>query len=117
MNATRSANHRIPASAALSPQRLARENRQFAGTFGVSAGASDHGCVPGFLDTATGQTYRSRFANGSPAPVHVLDGLPDHLVEARLASGQVTSVRASVVCGFVSGGRFYTREEAKRCLA
>ncbi len=116
MNA-RSVDHQTSTAAALSPRQLVRENRLYAGTDGVSAEAGHHGCVPGFLDTASGQTYRSRFATGLPAPMHLLDGLPDDLIEARSANGRAIKVRASVVSGFLSGGCFLTREEAKQRLA
>ena len=52
-----------------------------------------------------------------PAPVHLLDGLPEEVVVARHPCGRVEKVKASVVSGFVREARFYTREEAARCLA
>lgn len=63
--------------------RLRVENQVFQNTGGVSAENRDFDFEPAFLDTATGQTYRSCFANGRKAPVHVLDGLPDEIVVAR----------------------------------
>ena len=54
----------------------------------------------------------SRFANGAPAPVHVLDGLPDAWVSHRDAQGRVVRARCSVIAGFLLGEQFYTREQA-----
>ena len=68
--------------------------------------------VPGFLDTDTGKIYRSCFADGRPAPVHLLDAIPAELVAAHDASGKARSLVPSVISGYISGARFYTREEA-----
>jgi hypothetical protein len=54
----------------------------------------------------------SRFLDGNPAPVHLLDGLPDDVVVSRSESRQVTVVKGSLVSGFVRFGKFYTRDEA-----
>ena len=92
---------------------LARENRRYAGTKGVSAAhACDH-FRPAFLDTDTGVIYPSRFADGRPAPCHLLDGLPAHLIRERIR-GRVKAVKATIVSGFERAGRFYTRDEAAR---
>ena len=53
---------------------LARENRQFRHTAGVSEGCRSRHFVPAFYDAATGRSYPSRFADGRPAPLHLLDG-------------------------------------------
>lgn len=90
---------------------LARENRRFAGTKGVSAAHQHDRFRPAFLDSDTGVIYPSRFADGRPAPCHLLDGLPAHLVLERIR-GRVKAVKKSVISGFVRAGRFYTREEA-----
>ena len=91
---------------------LAHENAAYANTGGVSAGNRAHGLAPGFLDRATGAVYPSRSCDGQQAPIHLLDGLPDHLVEARNACGRVVRIKCSIVSGFLFGGRFYTRAEA-----
>jgi hypothetical protein len=54
----------------------------------------------------------SRFANGTPAPIHILDGAPEEWVVARDPSGRVIAVKASVIAGFLHQGRFYTRAQA-----
>jgi hypothetical protein len=67
---------------------------------------------PAFRDTSTGVIYPSRFTDGRPAPVHVVDGLPDSAVLSRSPDGRVAALKQTVVAGFSWGGRFYTREEA-----
>jgi hypothetical protein len=101
-------------SGALTRVRLARESARHAGTGGASEVNRDLGFRPAFLDHDTGVVYESRFADGRQAPVHVLDGLPDCLVQHRRADGRVASVRGTVEAGFVRAGRFYTREDAAR---
>lgn len=95
----------------LCEQTLANENRRFFGTGGRSQENASLGFEPAFRDSASGAVFRSRFADGSPAPFHLLDGLPDEVV-VRGASGRITGTRASLVSGFVLGGCFFTREEA-----
>lgn len=97
---------------AITQRVLERENHAFRGKGGVSEENRSSGFVPGFQDTETGIVQRSRFADGSPAPFHLLDGLPDDFVVARDASGRIKGVKASVRSGFLRDGRFYTRGEA-----
>ncbi|MGD8956101.1 MAG: hypothetical protein PVJ03_02130 [Chromatiaceae bacterium] len=99
---------------ALCRQKLRRENAVFRGTGGVSEDNRSLGFRPAYFNTATGETVVSRFANGAIAPVHVLDGLPEDWVVARDRRGNVREVLASILAGFVRGGRFYTREAAAR---
>lgn len=93
---------------------LAAEKARYCGTAGCSAGNRAQGFRPAFLDRDTGRIYLSAFADGRPAPVHVLDGLPQSLIAARDGDGRVCSVKGSVVCGFARDACFYTREEAMR---
>lgn len=99
-------------SQALSPSILQRENARFRGSGGVSEENAATGLRPAFLDTRTHTVYLSCFADGRPAPVHLLDGLPACLVAARNAAGRILRAKASVVSGFVRDGRFYSRDEA-----
>lgn len=103
--------------AMLSKAVLERENTEFHGTGGRSEENASLGFRPAFLDMETHTVYAARFADGRPAPFHVLDGLPDAVVVARYPSGNVSRVKASVVSGFVRDHRFYTREEASRFVA
>ena len=96
---------------------LAAQNRRFRGTGGVSRGNRSYGFAPAFQDTRTGALYLSRFANGAPAPMHLLDGLPDCVVVSRSPSGQVLAVQGSMVAGFIREGCFYSREDAARAVA
>lgn len=91
---------------------LAEENLRFAGTGGCSPENRDMGFLPAFFDGKSGRVYRSRYANGRPAPFHLLDGLPEALVVRSGATGRVTAVRPTVVSGFLRNGRFLTRAEA-----
>ena len=101
----------------MNEQRLLQENAVHAGTGGVSRGNARMGFRPAFLDVATLTIYPSRFADGRPAPFHLLDGLPDEVVTDRLASGRAVAAKASVISGFERGGFFYTREAAARACA
>ena len=95
---------------------LSRENAAFRGKGGVSAENQSLGFLPAFLDMETGALYRSRFADGSNAPIHVLDGLPDKVVLSRNACGEVSAVKSTVVAGFEREGHFFTREQASRTV-
>jgi hypothetical protein len=96
---------------------LRSENAAHAGTGGVSGGNAGFGFRPAFLDVATLTIYPSRFADGRPAPIHLLEGLPDEAVADRSASGRVVAAKASLISGFERGGFFYTRQAAARACA
>jgi hypothetical protein len=96
----------------LTQLRLRTENRLFRGSGGVSENNRTLGFRPAFLDSATGHVYLSRFANGVPAPVHMLDGLPDDLVVQRSAEGRIAAVKHTVIAGFLYADNFYTRDQA-----
>ncbi len=96
---------------------LPRENRAFRGTGGRSQENRGFGFRPAFMDSETGAVYASRFSDGSEAPFHLFDGLPDAVVLRRHASGGVAAVKRSLVSGFLRDGRFYRREEAAAFVA
>ena len=98
-------------------QSLEQENACWGGTTGVSAENRSHGFHPAFFDTRTGTVYLSRFADGRPAPFHILDGLPEELRISRTACGCVAAIRSGVISGFVFEGSFYTRAEAARAVS
>ena len=100
----------------LTAETLAADNQYFAGTGGVSQKNRCCGFRPAFLDRETGIVYASCGTDGRPAPVHALAGLPDHLVLARDPRGYVTTIKPSVIAGFIRWGVFYTREQAADCL-
>lgn len=100
----------------LSPFELRLENSEYRDTGGVSQNNREEGFRPAYRNIRTGQTVISRFASGEPAPIHVLDGVPDEWVIARDASGRVSRVLATIISGFVRNSRFYTREAAARMM-
>lgn len=102
---------------ALTQASLRNENVLYARTRGVSQNNGSFGFRPGYRDGASGEAILSRFANGTPAPVHLLDGLPESWILERDHDGHVTATRRGIVAGFILDGRFYTREEAIRATA
>lgn len=91
---------------------LQNENYVFAGTGGVSSGNRRQGFWPAFYDMDTGRTEISRFADGKPAPMHLLDGLPETWIVERDDFGRGMAVKTTVIAGFVRDGVFYTRAQA-----
>jgi hypothetical protein len=98
----------------LNDRALQLENAEHRGSGGVSAGNAGLGFKPAFYDFATNTIHPSRFANGSPAPCHLLDGLPDEAVAIRSSTGRVVAAKATIVSGFERNGFFYTRSAAAR---
>ncbi len=101
----------------LTSVELQDQNQCFEGTGGRSEENRQAGFRPAFMDVDTRRVYESRYADGRPAPFHLLDGLPDELVVARSDNGRIAAVKSSVIAGFVRAARFYSREEAARCMA
>jgi len=101
----------------MNPSILQQETVAYQASGGVSAGNRPFGFRPAFRNTETGRVYPSRFADGRPAPIHMIDGLPDELVVTRSAAGRITSVKDSVQSGFTLNGCFYDRSEAARRVA
>ena len=97
----------------LTPARLAAENAQHAitGAYGTTRRL---GFSPAFLDYATMRIHPARFADGTLASYHCLDGLPDEVVFHRLPSDRVVLAKATLIPGFERGGFFYTRRAAAR---
>ena len=82
---------------------LTQENHQYAGTGGISKNNRHLGFVPAFMDANTGNIYRSKLPDGRPAPVHMLCGLPQEILN-------------TVISGFLLKETFYTREQATVAL-
>lgn len=93
---------------------LRQENAVHGGTGGCSQGNASLGFRPAFFDYATHTIHMSRFANGKPAPFHLLDGLPDDAVAIRSSTGRVIAAKATLISGFERNGFFYTRSAAAR---
>jgi len=100
----------------LTEDSLAMENRRFTGSGGISANNRERGFIPAFLDRKTGTVYRSRFPDGRPAPVHMLSGLPEELLETGHTSN-LRQIKSSVISGFILDDVFYTREAAAQTVS
>lgn len=96
----------------LSERRIEAENRDFAGTSGVSEEAVCLRLRPAFRDERTGRVELARFPDGRLAPFHLIAGLPEEWALSRDQNGTVSAIRPEIVCGFVRGERFFTRAEA-----
>lgn len=96
-----------------SPARLTAQNAEHAIT-GAAGTVRRLGFSPAFLDCATMRIHPSRFADGTRAPYHCLDGLPDEVVLQRLRAGRVLLAKKTLIPGFERGGFFYTRRAAAR---
>lgn len=102
----------------LTQHLLERETEAFRGSGGISQENRCRGFRPAFLDTLSSTVYPSLFADGTPAPFHLIDALPDEIVAERdPASGRVVALCQTVVSGFVRNGHFYTRAEAAAACA
>ena len=96
---------------------LRQQNRDYGNTGGVSCHNAVSGFRPAFFNTRTGESVISRFDDGQPAPIHILEGLPPEWVASRHPDGRVRAIERAVVVGFLYQGNFYTRDEAARQLA
>ena len=102
--------------ASLNTCLLPPENGAAWGTGGISHENRPMGFRPAFYDPATNKVYLSRYVDGSPAPCHLLDGLPEEVILKRDTSGRVAMVKLTLVAGFLCNGVFYNREQANRVL-
>ena len=71
------------------------------------------GFLPAFRDLLTGETHLSTNTDGSLAPVHLLDGIPEIWVKERDDRGRVVALRESVVAGYLRGERFFTHRQVQ----
>ena len=101
----------------MTAERLELESHAYAGSGGISQENHSRGFFPAFYDQDTGEIELSRFANGSLAPVHLIEGLPDAWVVERDIDGMIKAIKQSVIAGFVRGGLFYTRQQACQAMA
>lgn len=96
----------------MTKDELIRENRKHRGTCGVSHNNRRLGLAPAFRDGNSGRVEIARFADGRPAPMHLIAGAPDEWVIQRDKDGEVAALKETIVAGFFGNGRFFTREEA-----
>lgn len=101
----------------LSEAELKKQNQRFRGSKGISQNNREEGFVPAFHNRETGEVAMSCFANGLPAPVHMIEGLPKEWALELNAKGHPFRVSASVIAGFFRDGRFFTREQVSTLLA
>jgi len=102
--------------ASLNTRSLPSDNGTVWGTGGISHENRPMGFRPAFYDPTTNKVYLSRYADGSPAPCHLLDGLPEEVILKRDTNGHVAIVKSTLVAGFLCNGMFYNREQANRVL-
>jgi len=96
----------------LTDSKLILETKTYHDTGGASQGNGEFGFLPAFLDNSSGDIYLSRHSDGRLAKIHLLDGLPDHLIIERHDDGRVKSVSKVICSGFILNDEFYTRGEA-----
>jgi hypothetical protein len=78
--------------------------------------ALEHGFQPAFLDFLTQTIHPSVFADGTPAPFHILEGLPAEVVVDRARSGRVVSTKATLLAGYERNGYFFTAPTVARAI-
>ena len=78
--------------------------------------ALEHGFQPAFFDFISQTIYPSVFADGTPAPFHILEGLPAEVIVDRARSGRVVSTKATLLTGYERNGFFYTTTAAERAI-
>jgi hypothetical protein len=71
-----------------------------------------YGFVPAFKDCNDGCVYLSRNANGTPEPIHKVDGIPNHLIVCLDLYGKKKKLKESVIVGFVRDNHFFSRSQA-----
>jgi len=79
--------------------------------------ALENGFQPAFFDFLTQTIYISVFADGTPAPFHILEGLPRELIIDRARSGRVVATKATLFTGYERNGYFFTRTAAAKAIA
>lgn len=75
------------------------------------------GFVPAFRNADTGETRLSLFADGTPAPVHVLEGLPSEWVNEGGSVGEARRLARGIERGYLRNGRFHSLADAARIVA
>lgn len=76
-----------------------------------------NGFTPAFLNAESGDIAFAKFANGFPAPVHIVEGLPENWFKQPNKKSGKEDLKQEIVSGFIREGHFFTREEATQQLA
>lgn len=71
------------------------------------------GFLPAFRDLLTGETHLSTNTDGSLAPIHLLDGIPEVWIKERDDRGRVIALRETVIAGYLRGERFFTHRQVQ----
>jgi hypothetical protein len=85
-------------------------------SIGEQRRALEHGFQPAFFDFLTQTMYPSVFADGTPAPFHILEGLPAEVIVDRARSGRVVAVKATLLSGYERNGFFFTSTTVARAI-
>ena len=78
--------------------------------------ALENGFQPAFFDFLTQTIYISMFADGTPAPFHILEGLPAEVIVDRARSGRVVSTKATLLKGYERNGFFFSPVTVARAI-
>ena len=70
------------------------------------------GFAPAYFNSETSETMLSTFANGSPAPIHLLEGLPADWLVSQTDAGKPGALKDAVISGYIRDNKFFTREQA-----
>jgi hypothetical protein len=93
---------------------LRRENALIEKIAGFSPLSGGLGFRPAFFDVATHAIHLSRFADGTLAPLHLIEGLPEEAIAIRSDRGHPVAAKPTLIAGFERNGFFYTRTHAAR---
>ncbi|WP_299181159.1 hypothetical protein [uncultured Neptuniibacter sp.] len=95
--------------------RLERENEVYAGSGGISQNNRTKRFLPAFKNSLTGEVVLSRFANGTTAPFHLIDALPNTWIDQ--IDEQRRELKEHIISGFVRQGQFFNRQQAADLIA
>jgi len=99
------------------PDDLTIQNQAYAGTGGTSEGNQAHRFAPAYKDVDSGKAVASCFADGRPAPIHLLAGLPEGWIINHADRSEMPTLRPNILVGFIRDGKFFTRAEAAKACA
>jgi hypothetical protein len=98
----------------ISYTNLINENKEFAGTGGISENNHEFGFLPAFRNEESQEVKLSRTATGHFSPIHLLDFLPTDWFS--LTKNDQLTLKTCITSGFVRQYQFYTREDAAKAV-